>query len=537
MNTVSTVHQRSNKVAAIRSVAKRTTYLVCAATLSLLGLSAFGAAPAGAASGFPQLGLAAPFAVLGGEGVTTLGDSHIHGALGSLVPDATSTTLVSGLLGGVVGTVNGLLGSNSVATTSSSEGAIAAATSAYQRLGDLTSTHTFRAGSLINASLESGVYSWPGSLSLGGVITLNALGHRDANFVFEVPGDLTSAARTAINLRGGAQASHVFWRVAGAANLAPSSSLVGSLLVDHGISLGAGSTLLGRALSLGGIVNLDAATIVLPSVVNSAVSSAGAVASSAGVASRAGVAETGVGAVTSAAGAATSTLSPSLSEASGIAGALSVPGFASSAPISLPFIPLSGIAVPDLAVPAAEVPQARSIVPSVLGIIPLNSVSLPVSVPDVTSLGSGTPSSGTTSSAAPTPSITTPSLSLGGVSVPSLGVTTPSVGGSSLLPNISLPAVSANLAPRLATPSTSTPKGGVKTTGHPKSSTSSATHSKSGSTASASGSTIPSGAPQTGQGSPLGTLGLRLFLALSALALAIACGALGARRRHAHGWR
>jgi hypothetical protein len=66
----------------------------------------------------------------------------------------------------------------------------------------------------------------------------------------------------------------------------------------------------------------------------------------------------------------------------------------------------------------------------------------------------------------------------------------------------------------------------------------STSHAKSGSTKTSAGTSIPVGAPQTGLGGVLGSLGtLRLMIAAGALAMAAGFALLGVRRRHAHGWR
>jgi hypothetical protein len=54
-----------------------------------------------------------------------------------------------------------------------------------------------------------------------------------------------------VNLVNGAQASHVYWQVAGAAGTGASATFAGTILAAGSVTLGAGSQLVGRALSSG----------------------------------------------------------------------------------------------------------------------------------------------------------------------------------------------------------------------------------------------------------------------------------------------
>lgn len=504
--TDSTNHSTS-RLRRRRSVTRRVVQgALSASVLSLVAALGVGVGSASAAATLPILGLAAPYAILAGAGVTTSGTSHVTGAVGILAaidaPGGSDTGLVSGLLG----SVTGLLGSKTVVESPSVQGAQGAASSAYRSAESLAPTHVFGGASLAHVTLVPGVYAWPGSLTLGALVTLNARGDRNADFIFQIPGDLATLAHSDLRLTNGAEAVHILWRVGGNAVLAPSTSLAGTILAGSDITLGTGTRLIGRALSLGGLVNLDASTVTLPPAV-------------AAVGSTVSSAASGAASVVPSNGTSTSP------------GASSATGAGVSLPAALPVIPLAAIALPELAVPAAQLPEAESLVPSGLGVIPLGSLTLPVSLPTTSA-----PSSGQTSS--PTP---------GGVSVPSLSLPTasslvPSV--ASLVPNLSLPSLGSSLTPNLATSPTSTSPSGTGRLVHGRVKPSASGKgtpvplAKSGSTKSSSGTSIPVGAPQTGLGGTLGSLGtLRLVMAAGALAIAAGFALLGIRRRHAHGWR
>lgn len=418
-----------------------------ALTLTLLGVFSVGTAAASAAL-CPSLGIAAPFAVLGGAGVTTIGGSSVVGIVGSAASLDVPTTTLPSLVDGLLGTVDGLLGGNDVVADTVAQSAVGAAASAYQSAAVDVPTHVFPGGALVNVTLTPGVYAWPGSLSLGGLVTLDALGQRNGDFVFQIPGNLVTAARAVVSLKGGAQAGNVLWQVGGAATLAPSTSLVGTILADHDITLGRGTSLLGRAQSLTGLVNLDASTVTLPRVLAGVSATVGTVASRA------------------------TTVVPSGSTSTIPSGATTTCTCAatSSVPTVLPLIPLSAIAAPDLAVPSAQVGEASGLVSGLVGVVPLreaispvgtnansgSSVSVPaVGLPFTTALPIAAPLSAiglsdlvfpAASSSAPSVNQLVPNLSLPDLVAPAAS-SLPSVSG--LAQNLSLPS--------LVTPSTATP--------------------------------------------------------------------------------
>jgi hypothetical protein len=70
-------------------------------------------------------------------------------------------------------------------------------------------------------------------------------------FTFQVNAALNTAASSTVKLINGAQASHVFWRVNGAAGTGASSSFSGTIMASGAITLGDGTQLIGQALSYG----------------------------------------------------------------------------------------------------------------------------------------------------------------------------------------------------------------------------------------------------------------------------------------------
>ncbi|HEY1761144.1 MAG TPA: ice-binding family protein, partial [Acidimicrobiales bacterium] len=349
-------------------VAARSTV---AALLGTATLVAFAGASAYAAGIIPTLGAASPYVILGAASSTSAGLSNVTGDLGltsNTTAGASASSGSSGLLGtGLLssgGSLGGsLLGGVNGATTTNNPAAAtaeAAATQAYQVIASEAPTHVLSGDVLRGVTLSPGVYAVTGSLQLAGRLVLDARGERGADFIFQIPSDLTTTSGAQIILGAGAQASNVVWQVGDAADLAAATSFAGTILSNRSITVGSGSKLVGRALSLTGAVNLTNDSIALPLVgaVVSAASNAVSAAASVAVPTTTVRATNGVSAATpSIAGGARVSLplspvlgrnlsTPSLSSipdaGDSILGAGGLPTGLSA---GLPFIPLQGIGV------------------------------------------------------------------------------------------------------------------------------------------------------------------------------------------------
>ena len=89
------------------------------------------------------------------------------------------------------------------------------------------------------------------------MVTLDALGNPSAYFVFQVGGALSFAASSHVALTGGAQASHVFWQVDGAAAVGATATFAGTMIAHDAGAVGAGTIVNGRIFALGGALTLD----------------------------------------------------------------------------------------------------------------------------------------------------------------------------------------------------------------------------------------------------------------------------------------
>ncbi len=434
-----------------------------AALLGVSTLVAFAGADAYAAVGIPSLGAASQYAIVGALSGENTGVSNITGDLGiesnTTTSAGTSTSagssglLGNGLVSGVGALAGPLLGSVAGATVTNTTAAAAAeyaVTHAYQVVTGEVPTRLLSGDALHDATLTPGVYAVAGSLELAGRLLLDARGEKDADFIFEVPSDLTTAPSLQVLLGAGAQASNVIWRVGGLVDIAPATSLVGTVLSEGSITLGAGSKLVGRALSIAGAVNLNDDTVALPLVGATVANTDRAVSAAVGLSvPTIAHATSGIRAVapTLALGAQAALrlpsvpgrdlATPSLATVPGV-GSLVPGGGAAAISLGLPFIPLGAIGVPALAVPVIGLPT-----------LPLSGLSLRASNAPATA--SPVPPSSAS------PAVGLPFIPLGGVGVPTLAVPTlglPTVPISGLsLPALTVPiATSSPASPSIAAP-------------------------------------------------------------------------------------
>jgi hypothetical protein len=117
------------------------------------------------------------------------------------------------------------------------------------------------AGNIGSLTLAPGLYKWSTGLNIPINVTLS--GSSSDVWIFQIAGNLTVGNGAHVNLSGGAQASNIFWQVAGQATLGTTSVVNGNILCQTLIAMQTGSTLNGRALAQTA-VTLDAATVTKP---------------------------------------------------------------------------------------------------------------------------------------------------------------------------------------------------------------------------------------------------------------------------------
>ena len=136
-------------------------------------------------------------------------------------------------------------------------------------VGDMETAYTDAAGRAVDElnlkdglisgeTFIAGVYEWGSDVSFTGDITIE--GSDTDVFIFKISGDVKAAAGAKVILTGGAQASNIFWQVAGLVTAGAGSHLEGTFLVATSAAFGTGSSLNGRVLAQTK-VTLDAVTI------------------------------------------------------------------------------------------------------------------------------------------------------------------------------------------------------------------------------------------------------------------------------------
>jgi outer membrane protein OmpA-like peptidoglycan-associated protein len=218
--------------------------VVAAATGGLLVAAAY-AGPAMASPISVDLGSAASFSILAGAAATVPG-STLPGEVGAV-------TAITDDAGTVYGSTKHPL--NDAAT----QLALVNAGNAFTAASGLAAGNTLTGADLGGQTLVPGVYHSVAALAATSAVTFNANGDPNAYFIIQGDVTLNTTASTSMILLGGAQASHIFWVVEGAATLGASSSFVGTILSNGGaVTVGASVHFAGRAISLSAAVTLDA---------------------------------------------------------------------------------------------------------------------------------------------------------------------------------------------------------------------------------------------------------------------------------------
>ena len=198
----------------------------------------------------------APLAIAAASTFSVLADT-------SVVGNGTST--LGGALGvGVGGTITGFppgtaAGGIHIGDQPAAD-AKAALLAAYAD-GIARPAHTEFSGDQNGQTLHAGVHETATAFSLTGTLTLDGEGDPNAVFIIHVRAAMTTAANTSVVLINGATAANVFWVVEGAADTGADSTLVGTILADGPITLGARTNPVGRALSTGTVTLADVVVV------------------------------------------------------------------------------------------------------------------------------------------------------------------------------------------------------------------------------------------------------------------------------------
>lgn len=117
------------------------------------------------------------------------------------------------------------------------------------------------AGNLNGLTLTPGLYRWGTAVSIPLAVTIS--GGADDVWIFQIAQDLLVGNGAIVTLSGGAQASNIFWQVAGQVTLGTTSDFKGIVLCKTQIVLNTGAVMTGRALAQTA-VTLDSNTVTAP---------------------------------------------------------------------------------------------------------------------------------------------------------------------------------------------------------------------------------------------------------------------------------
>ncbi len=203
------------------------------------------------AASTPDLSFASTYGILSST-YTNTSVTTINGDVGFTTPPATAP----------LGTHTNYGSGAPYATAGTNQG------SALSALNLENCTFNFAAGP-INLSTDTthgtagtyspGVYCSTGAMDVAGPLTLSGNG----TYIFRPVGALTSTAGATITLTG-ANACNIFWTPTQATTLAANTTFFGTIIDNAGITIGANTTLSGRALAFGGTVTTDTNTITAP---------------------------------------------------------------------------------------------------------------------------------------------------------------------------------------------------------------------------------------------------------------------------------
>ncbi|MEX0691794.1 MAG: ice-binding family protein [Gemmatimonadales bacterium] len=213
-----------------------------------------------------NLGTAGNYVILAKAGVSTTGTTSVVGDIGLSPAAATyvtgfalssppTTHTTSDLVTGSVFASDYDAPTPDALTTAVLDMQAAYTDAAGRTLPDFTE---LGAGNINGLTLVPGLYKWGTGVAIPAVVTLSG-GSNDV-WIFQIAQDLTVGNGAMVTLSGGAQASNVFWQVAGEVTLGTTANFKGIILSQTLIAMNTGAIMTGRALAQTA-VTLDATAI------------------------------------------------------------------------------------------------------------------------------------------------------------------------------------------------------------------------------------------------------------------------------------
>ena len=220
-----------------------------------------------------NLGTASNYVILSKTGISTTGSTLINGDIG-VSPIAASAitgfalTLPAGSAFSTSPLVTGKVYASDYAnpTPANLTTAVLDMQTAYTDAAgrSLNAITELGAGNIGGLTLAPGLYKWGTGLTIPTDVTLS--GSANDIWIFQIAQNLNLSSATHIVLSGGAQASNVFWQVAGQTTIGTTAVFNGNILDQTAIVLNTGATLNGRALAQTA-VTLDSNAVTMPTFV------------------------------------------------------------------------------------------------------------------------------------------------------------------------------------------------------------------------------------------------------------------------------
>jgi hypothetical protein len=222
-------------------------FTISVVVLSLLGIGAYAQTDSGTLK--INLGTADKFALLGGSGITN-SSSHtfIIGDVGS-----SPTPMVKGI---TPGQVKGHLYLKASSVTAAAQRGL---TTAYNQAAGASCGTILTGQDLGGMKLTPGVYCFASAAQLTGILTLNAQGNPNAQWIFQMGTTLNTAknSKVVVNLGGkGGRGCNVYWQVGSSATVGKGSIFVGKILAMQSITLN-GGVLRGKALARNAAITIS----------------------------------------------------------------------------------------------------------------------------------------------------------------------------------------------------------------------------------------------------------------------------------------
>ena len=215
------------------------------------------------------------FVILSTAGISTTGTTHITGDIGvspikataitgfGLIMDVSNTFSTSSLVTGKVYAANYTTPTPTKMTTAVGDMETAYTNAAGRSLPDYSELYT---GNLTGRTLTHGLYNWStGVLVSAGGVTIS--GTASDVWIFQIAQNLELSSGAIVTLSGDAQASNIFWQVAGQVTLGTTAAMKGIILCQTKIVMNTGATLNGRALAQTA-VTLDANIVTTTGAIN-----------------------------------------------------------------------------------------------------------------------------------------------------------------------------------------------------------------------------------------------------------------------------